>query len=112
MSLRLRFFKLPKHSVYSYKPRYWDPDKEDLEERLQRVEDLKNGSVDAAKARISGGFKKGGFRKGNGTWNTQYRRKHVARSNKIFVIVLVALGLLTFYFLTRYMPTLANLLDN
>lgn len=112
MSLRLRFFKLPKHSVYSYKPRYWDPDKEDLEERLQRVEDLKNGSVDAAKARIAGGFKKGGFRKGNGTWNTQYRRKSVARSNKIFLIVLVTLGLITFYFLSRYMPVLANLLGN
>lgn len=112
MSLRLKFFKLPKHSVYSYKPRYWDPQKEDLEERLKKIEDLQNGSVDAAKARISGGFKRGGFKKGNTNWNNQYRKRQVARSNYILLFTIVVLGLLTFYFLSRYMPSLANLLGN
>lgn len=110
MSLRIKFFKLPKHTVYSYKPRYWDPQKEDLEERLKRIEDLQNGSVDAAKSRIAGGFKRG-ISKGNPAWSTKYRRKQVARSNYILLITTAVLVLLTVYFLARFMPSLANLFN-
>lgn len=107
MSLRLRFFKLPKHNTYNYKPRYYDAQKEELEERLKKIEDLQNGSVEAAKARLEGGFKRG-FNQGN----SRFRRKQVAKSNSILFATIIMLGILTFYLLTRFMPGLANLLGN
>ena len=107
MSLRLRFFKVPKHSSFNFKPRYYDEEKEELQERLKRVEDLKNGSVEAAKARLSGGFKRG-FNQGN----SQFRRKQVAQSNKILFFTMLTLGALTVYLLVRYMPGIANVLGN
>ncbi len=30
----LRFFKDSKHKQFNYQPRYWDPEKEDLEKRV------------------------------------------------------------------------------
>lgn len=103
MSLRIRFFKLPKHSTYDYKPRYYDPQKEELEERLKRIEDLKGGDVDAAKARIAGGFKRGFSKDHN-----RFRRKQVAQSNYILLATMITLGILTIYLLSRYMPEMAS----
>ena len=42
-----RFLKLPKHQKYDYIPRYWDPQKEELDERLKRIEDIKSGDAEA-----------------------------------------------------------------
>jgi hypothetical protein len=58
MALR-RFIKLPKHQQYQYKPRYWDPEKDELKERLDRIEALKKGDTEGMKARIASGMKRG-----------------------------------------------------
>ena len=57
----LRFLKLPKYQRYEYKPRYWDPEKEELEKRMQQIRDRQNGvSADAVRSRIaSGGIRRG-----------------------------------------------------
>jgi hypothetical protein len=34
---KIAFFKTPKMRVYSYTPRYWDPEKERLEERKRAI---------------------------------------------------------------------------
>jgi hypothetical protein len=39
----LRFFRVPKHQQYDYKPRFWDPKKEELQERLDRIEKIQGG---------------------------------------------------------------------
>ncbi len=31
------FFKTPKHRVFEYKPRYWDPRKEALDEKIENA---------------------------------------------------------------------------
>ncbi len=35
--LNISFFKLPKHRVFNYTPRYYDPEKEKLEERKREI---------------------------------------------------------------------------
>jgi len=96
----LRLFKTAKNQQFSYKPRYWDPKKEEAEKLRQRVEQLQNGGVDAMKTRISGGFRKGAGGKAAGA----YRSARVKRSNSTLLIVIVCLLVLTYLGLTVYFP--------
>ena len=32
-----RFIKLPGHKKFEYSPRYWDPEKEEREDRIRRI---------------------------------------------------------------------------
>ena len=91
----MRIFRTPKHQQFAYKPRHWDPQKEELEERLQRIEEMKQGGLEGTKARISGNLRRA--YKGNDT----YRRKLVMRSN--FVLLgIIALLILACIFLFQY----------
>lgn len=49
MSLRLSFFKTPKHRVFNYQPLYYDERKEELEERIARAEAEAEGEKQAGK---------------------------------------------------------------
>lgn len=98
----LRLFKPPKNQQFSYKPRYWDPKKEESEERRQRIEQLQNGGVEAMKTRISGGFRKGQGGKAAGA----YRSARVKKSNSTLVIVLVCLFVLAYLAYEVYFPDL------
>jgi len=46
MAFRITFFKTPKPRVFHYSPIYWDPEKEEREERLnpQKRIEMKRGS--------------------------------------------------------------------
>ena len=83
----LRLFKPPRHQQFSYKPRYWDPKKEEAEKLRQRVAQLEQGGVDAMKTRISGGFRKGA----GGAAAGAYRSARVRRSNSTLFLTLVCL---------------------
>lgn len=37
-NIRSRFFKAPKHQRFTFMPRYYDPDKEELEQRIRMSE--------------------------------------------------------------------------
>ena len=37
MALRLSLFKTPKHRVFTYRPIFYDPVKEELNERIERI---------------------------------------------------------------------------
>ncbi|MEL7161291.1 MAG: hypothetical protein AAFN92_11085 [Bacteroidota bacterium] len=100
----LRLFKPPGHQKFSYKPRYWDPKKEEAEERRKRVEQLQNGGVDAMKTRISGGFRRGQGGKAAGA----YRSARVKRSNSTLFIVLISLVVLAYLAIQMYIPGLAE----
>lgn len=98
----LRLFKPPKNQQFSYKPRFWDPKKEEAAKLRQRVEELENGGVDAMKTRISGGFRRGqGGKAAEG-----YRSARVQRSNYTLVIVMVSLLVLTYIGYVYYFPDL------
>jgi len=99
----LRFTRIPKHQQYEYKPRFWDPKEEELKERLERVENMKKGDPEAIKARLSGGFRRG-YEQGR---NTRFRKQQAMRSNLVLLGVIVVLLLLSYMFLTVYLPDIA-----
>lgn len=43
MGLNFSFFKTPKHRVFNYQPRYYDPRKEALDERIARAREEEKG---------------------------------------------------------------------
>lgn len=39
MAFKFSFFRVAEHKKFEYSPRIWDPDKEDREERLKRIQE-------------------------------------------------------------------------
>ena len=97
----LKFFRVPKHQKYDYKPRFWDPKKEALEERLTQIEAIKEGGVEAAKSRISGGFKRGYAS------NYKAKRQQVLRSNLMLMGIVALLLIMSYLFIIKYLPMIA-----
>lgn len=101
----LKFNKIPKNQQFEYKTRYWDPRKEELEERLKRIEKMQESDHEAIKTRISSGLRSRSYS------NNSYRRQQVIRSNAILFGVVVGLLILSFLLLTNYLPRLAKFLE-
>ncbi len=98
-------FRVPKHQQFDYKPMYYDPQKEELQERLKELEELRKSDVDGAKARISSGLR-GGYLADQG-----YRRKQVMRSNLTLVAIIAMLAVLGYFVLSVYLPELTKALE-
>lgn len=96
----LRFVKLPKHKQYKYKPRYWNPDKEDLENRLRKVSEKDQSTAESVKERISSSFQRGGDRR----INPYVRSNQVRRSNLLLMGIIFALLALCYKILSISMP--------
>jgi hypothetical protein len=94
----LRLFKTPTNQQFSYKPRFWDPKKEEAEKLRQRVEQLQTGGVDAMKTRISGGFRSGHGGKAAGA----YRSARVKKSNTTLLIILICLLVVAYVIYAMY----------
>lgn len=99
----IRFSKLPKYQQYQYKPRFWNPEKEDLEERLKRAEEMKSGNAESVKARLSGSFRRG-YQKAE---DVRFRRRQVQRSNLVLLGVIVLLLFFSYMFISVYLPEIA-----
>jgi hypothetical protein len=103
-----RLTKLPKNRQYNYQPRFWNPKKEELEERLKKAElrrTGKGGDKEAIKARISTGLKRGYLA------DSSYRKKKVLRSNMVLIGIIVMLVILAYYGLTVYLPKMLDALN-
>jgi len=101
--LPLRIFSTPRHQRFEYKPRYWDPDKEERRKRLEHVELLKErGNVESMKARISSGLKRGGRR------DATYRAKMVKQANIRLFVVLVSVILISLVLIWIFLPGLIS----
>jgi hypothetical protein len=92
----LNIFRLPKPQSFRYIPQYYDPDKEDLQERLKRAEMEKSSSPEAMKSRISSGFRRGGH------GDRSLRKKMVLKSNLMIIAILAILIMLAVLFLNSY----------
>lgn len=103
----LRIFRTPKNQQFDYKPRYWDPKKEEMEERRRQLEELRSGGVEGAKARISSGLRRGGS---YGT-DTRLRQRQVMRSNVILIGVVVMLLVISYLLLQVYLPQIDGFLQ-
>ena len=102
-----RFFRVPKHQQFDYKPRYWDPRKEELQERLKYLESLQEDGVEGMKARISGGLRRGG----GYLADNRVRQRQVMRSNLILIGVIIALLILCYLMLMVYLPQIEQMLQ-
>lgn len=84
----LRLFKPPGHQRYEYKPRFWNPEKEELKERLENASGAKELNTDAMKLRISEHFAR---RSSRGNVPSGYRMREINRSNFRLALVLAAI---------------------
>ena len=91
------FGKRIKHRQFEYIPRYYDPDKEELENRLKKYK-REASDTELSKQRIRGGFRRK-YRVEN-----DYTKRSVRRSNRILLMTIGILLLLTYLFITEYLP--------
>ncbi|MFN7116950.1 MAG: hypothetical protein ACK4TA_09145 [Saprospiraceae bacterium] len=106
----LKFTRVPRHKQFEYKPRFWNPEKEELEERLKRTEELKSDDPEAIKARISSGFRNKGY--GYGDRELSFRRRETKRSNYTLLLIVAILLFAFWYFITNYLPQWASLFES
>lgn len=84
---------------------HYDPQKEELQERLKALKELQRDDVDGAKARISSGIR------GRYGVDQAYRKQQVLRSNLILVGVVVMLIVLGYLLLNVYLPELNKFIE-
>lgn len=89
----LKFFKTPKSKPFNYQPRYWDPEKEDLEKRVaaakKEMEAEKDFSKEALRERID--------------FRTKQNAKRPDFMTNIRVLVIAAILAAVLYFVYTYL---------
>ena len=101
-----KFFHTPKPRQYTYKPQYYDQQKEELQERLRKIKDSEDlNDPEAAKIRISRSFRQK-FRQ-----DKKLRKKQARKSNIRLVMTIVILFLLSYLLLIKYFPNIEKLLS-
>ena len=103
-----KFLKPPSHQQFAYKPRFWDPKKEEAAQRQARVELLQEGGIESMKARISGGFRTG---MGGGAAASTYRNQRVKRANGTLLMVVIALLVISYFAIEVYFPDISGWLE-
>ena len=98
----LRITKVPKHQKFDYTPRHYDAQKEDLEQRIEIAKGKQGDDVEAAKARMLTGM-----RRGRNT-NPKLRKQLVFKSNMLLLGVLAFLVLALLLFVNVYLPGFVN----
>jgi len=91
--LSFGFGKRPKHKKFAYIPRFYDEDKERLEERLSQHQGDLSDEV-KVKQRISMGLRQGYV------GDASYRKSHVKKSNLRILYILIILMFLSYLILT------------
>lgn len=97
------FFKAPRHQKFEYKPRYWNPEKEDLDRRV-RLAKGESDNPDTMKSRISQGLRRG--------YSSNTRSYSVSSKNST-IRLLIIIGMLivgSYYFLVVYLPKFEDFL--
>ncbi len=107
MAILGRFFKLPGHQKFQYKPRYWDPDKEDLERRVKAAEEKNSASVDGMKSRIAEGLRN----REQKLFQRKEYSKQVFRSNMMLLVILIILVALTYLLIQVYLPRIVEMME-
>ena len=85
-----RFIKLPSHKRFEYTPRYWDPEKEERDERIRQIKAEMGIEIPSDPNRST--IKRGSFRQAH-----QKTKVRASRSSNIRLIVILAALLLIAY---------------
>ena len=87
-----RFIKLPSHKQFNYSPRYWDPEKEEREERIRQIK-LEMG-IDVPSDPNRTTIKRGSFRQAS-----RHTKVKATRSSNIRLVIILAVLLMLAYLL-------------
>jgi len=90
-----RFIKLPSHKQFNYTPRYWDPEKEEREDRIRRIKQEMGIDIPSDPNRST--IRRGSFRQASR--NTKVKAKR--SSNVRLLIILAVLFLLAYLLFIR-----------
>ncbi len=90
-----RFIKLPRHKTFNYSPRYWDPEKEEREERIRRIKQEMGIDVPSDPTRTT--IRRGSFRQAS----QKAKVKATRGSNMRLMIILAVLFLLAYLLFYR-----------
>ncbi len=82
-----RFIKLPSYNRFNYSPRYWDPEKEEREERIRQIKQEMGIKIPTDPTRTT--IKRGSFRQAS-----KKTKVKATRSSNIRLVVI--LGILLF----------------
>lgn len=108
MALKTNLFRTPKHRKYDYIPRYYDPEKEEREERIRKAELMADDSIEGMKSRISSKMKYGGS--GMKEYES-HRKKALRRSNFTLLAIIIILIFAAFIAMEIYLPSLMKSLE-
>lgn len=100
-----RGFKLPRHQKFEYRPRYWNPEKEDLENRLSEHSKMINKDPEALKSRISQGLRRGA------RGSAPSSGKFMSNSNLLLIGIIAILFILSYFILTVYLPDFIQMIE-
>ena len=87
-----RFIKLPGHKQFNYSPRYWDPEKEEREERIRHIK--KEMGVELPSDPNRSTIKRGSFRQAS-----RKTKVKATRSSNIRLVIILAVLLMLAYLL-------------
>lgn len=103
----MSFFKMGsrfKNRSFDYIPRYYDPAKEELEQRVKGYNE-KVDATEIAKSRIRRGFR------GGGVDTRKYSQRVRKRSTFRLLGIIVFLVLVTFLILYKYLPQIVAAIE-
>ncbi len=104
--MALKFFtRTPKHQQFEYKPRFWNPDREELQDRLKQAREQDNNDPEGMKRRISNGMRR------NYKADAELKSQLQHKANMRLLIILVVLCFMTYMFLSVYLPDIINMVE-
>ena len=102
--MKIVFFKRPKHKQFNYKPRYWDPEKEEFERRKRELDgDQPPRSTEEVKEDLK--------RQIDRQWRRRQDPESIGRSDKwtkIFIYALIIFLGIYFIFFTSFINNLVS----
>jgi len=87
-----RFIKLPGHKQFTYSPRYWDPEKEEREDRIRQIKAEMGIEISSDPNRST--IKRGSFRQAR-----QKAKVKATRTSNLRLVVILAVLLMLAYLL-------------
>ena len=89
--MELNFFKSPKHKRFTYNPLYYNQQKEELQERVRRIEREQKGIKDG---NFTPGIIKGSFQHSRSLRSKSHKNSSV----RVIIIALILLAVVYFIF--------------
>lgn len=99
--------KRPRHKNFDYKPRFYDKEGEELNQRLSPYKKGDGSDPNEVKSRLKGSFRKPIA----GKYETDLFKRQVKRSNRVVLYITLILCAIVLYFLLVYMPSVVAMFE-